>query len=123
MPMEATFEITNWDEKPVEEWTGGKLTRATVSKRYSGDIEGDAVLEYVMAYAPDGTAEFVGVERVTGRAGGRNGALVLRQVGRFDGGAAKATLTVVGGTDDFAGATGDGTMVADPAGRVTLDLA
>ena len=123
MQLEATFDIVNWDEKPVEEWDGGKLTRARVSKRYSGDIEGDAVLEYLLSYGPDGTAAFVGIERVTGTAGGRQGALVLRQVGTFADGAAKATLTVVGGSGDLEGAGGSGDLIADPGGRVTLDLA
>jgi hypothetical protein len=123
MELKATFDIVNWDEKPVQEWEGGKLTRASVSKRYSGDIEGDAVLEYLLGYRPDGTAAFVGLERVTGTAGGRQGALVLRQVGTFADGAAKATLTVVGGSGDLEGAGGSGDLIADPGGRVTLDLA
>ncbi len=122
MQLRATFEIVNWDEKPVEEWDGGKLTPASVTKRYSGDVEADAVLEYVMSYGPDGTAAFVGIERVTGTAGGRQGALVLQQVGLFEGSAAKATLTVVGGSGGLDGASGTGDMVADPAGRITLDL-
>lgn len=42
MELQATFEVVDWDEKPVEEWDGGTLTRAVVRKRYSGDIEGDA---------------------------------------------------------------------------------
>jgi hypothetical protein len=122
MELRATFDIAGWDESPVEEWEGGKLTRASVKKRYSGDIEGEAVLEYVLTYAPDGTAPFVGLERVTGVAGGRRGALVLQQVGVFADGAAKATLTVVGSSGEFEGASGTGEMVADPGGRVTLDL-
>lgn len=122
MELQATFEIVNWDEKPVQEWDGGKLTRASVTKRYAGDVAGDAVLEYVMSYGRDGTAAFVGIERVTGAAGGRQGSLVLRQVGTFDGQAARATLTVVGGSGRLEGASGTGDMVADPSGRVTLDL-
>ena len=120
--LQATFEIATWDEAPVTEWEGGKLTRATVAKRYEGDLEGEAVLEYLMAYGPDGTAAFVGMERVTGTAGGRRGALVLRQVGTFADGAAKASLTVVGGSGDLAGAGGEGDMIADPSGRITLEL-
>ena len=49
--------------------------------------------------------------------------LVLQQVGRFADGAAKAALTVVGATGDLEGSSGTGEMVADPAGRVTVDLA
>jgi hypothetical protein len=120
--VQATFEIQSWDEQPFDEWDDGKLTKASITKRYSGDIEGDAVLEYLLAYRPDGTAGFVGIERITGAFDGRDGALVLQQVGSFADGAAVATLTVLGGSGDLAGATGDGDMVADPSGRVTLEL-
>ena len=122
MSLQATFEIVKWDESPVEEWEGGKLTRASVSKRYAGDIEGEAVLEYLLSYGPDGTAAFVGLERVTGSAGGRRGGLVLRQVGTFADGAAKASLAVVGASGELDGSSGTGDLIADPGGRVTLDL-
>jgi hypothetical protein len=123
MALQATFEIQKWDEKAVEEWEGGRLTRASITKRYSGDVDGEAVLEYLMAYRPDGTAAFVGIERITGSAGGRSGALVIQQVGNFADGAARATLALVGGSGELEGAGGTGDMVADPAGRITLDLA
>jgi hypothetical protein len=120
--MEATFEISSWDETAFEEWDDGKLSRAVIAKTYSGDIEGDAVLEYVMAYRADGTAAFVGIERITGTVDGREGGLVVQGVGNFADGAAVATLTVVGGSGALAGAEGTGEMVADPSGRVTLEL-
>lgn len=123
MELRATFDIAKWDERPVEEWEGGKLTHASILKRYSGDLDGEAVQEYLMSYAADGTASFVGIERMSGTAGGRSGALVLQQVGTFADGVARATLNVVGASGDLEGATGAGEMVADPAGRVTLDLA
>lgn len=118
MQIEATFDITGWDEKPIVEWEGGKLTRASVSATYSGGLVGSSVVEYVMSYAPDGSVAYVGMERVSGTTGD----LVLRHIGTFDGGAATSDLTVVGGSGDFQGAAGTGTMVADPAGRITLDL-
>jgi hypothetical protein len=123
MKLDATFDIATWEESPVQEWEGGKVTRASIVKRYSGGIEGEAAQEYLMSYAADGTAAFVGIERVQGSAAGRSGSLVLQQVGRFADGAATATLTVVGASGDLVGAGGTGEMVADPAGRVTLDLA
>jgi hypothetical protein len=47
---------------------------------------------------------------------------VLRHIGTFADGAAKSDLTVVGGSGDFEGAAGTGNMVADPGGRVSLEL-
>jgi hypothetical protein len=120
--LEATFEIADWDEKPIVEWEGGKLTRASVSTKYAGGIVGGSVLEYLMSYGPDGSVAYVGMERVNGTAGGRPGGLVLRHIGTFTDGVAKSDLTVVGGSGELADAGGSGSMVADPGGRVTLDL-
>jgi Protein of unknown function (DUF3224) len=123
MTLQATFEIGSWDEAPVQEWEGGRLTRASVTKRYSGDVAGEARLEYLLAYRADGTAAFVGIERVTGTADGNSGGLVLQQVGNFADGAATADLTVLAGSGELEGASGTGDLIADPAGRVTLRLA
>ena len=119
----ATFEIKGWDEQPFDEAVGvAKLTKATVAKEYAGDVEGTSATEWLMAYHPDKSAEFVGLERIKGTIDGRRGSLVLQHVGTFEDGAAKATLTVVSGTDELKGATGTGQFVADPAGRITLTI-
>jgi hypothetical protein len=92
----ATFEITSWDEKPYSEIAGAsRLTRASVTKSYTGDIEGEGELEYLMAYGQDGSASFVGIERVTGRVGDKRGSFVFQHVGTFDEGIATSTWSVV----------------------------
>ncbi len=106
----ATFEITNWDEKPYSEIAGGsKLTRAGVTKTYQGDIEGEGKLDYLMAYGHDGSASFVGIERLVGRVGDKHGSFVFQHVGAFKDGIAKSTWTVVPGTgtDDLRGLRGE----------------
>lgn len=121
--ISASFEIKGWDEQPFDEAVGvAKLTRATVAKEYAGDVEGTSATEWLMAYHPDKSAEFVGLERIKGTIDGRRGSLVLQHVGTFEDGAAKATLTVISGTDELKGATGSGQFVADPAGRITLTI-
>ena len=121
--ISAPFEIKSWDEQPFDEAVGvAKLTKASVAKEYSGDIEGSSATEWLMAYNPDESAVFVGLERVRGTIDGRRGSLVLQHVGTFEDGAAKARLTVVSGTDELKGATGIGELVADPAGRITLSV-
>ena len=121
--ISATFEIKGWDEQPFDEAVGvAKLTKATVAKEYSGDVEGTSATEWLMAYHPDKSAAFVGLERIKGTIDGRHGSLVLQHVGTFEDGAATATLTVVSGTDELKGATGTGQFVADPAGRITLTI-
>lgn len=94
----GTFQIDQWDEKPYQTGEGGrKLTRATVTQTYSGDIDGKAVTEYLMVYRADGTAEYTGVQRIEGTVSGRKGAFVLRLSGIFDGKGAKAETVVVSG--------------------------
>ena len=120
--IEARFEIGNWDETPFDDTESPKLTEALVSKKYSGDIEGTSTTKWLMAYAPDKTAAYVGVERIDATVGDKRGSLVLLHDGAFEGGAATATLRIVSGTDDLTGATGTGKFRADPAGSITLDL-
>lgn len=122
--INATFDIKGWDEQPFDEAVGvAKLTKATVAKEYAGDVEGTSATEWLMAYHPDKSADFVGLERIKGTIDGRRGSLVLQHVGTFEDGAATATLTVISGTDELKGATGTGQFVADPAGRITLTIA
>jgi hypothetical protein len=108
----ARFAIKSWDEKPYSEGQDlPKLTRASVTKTFTGDIEGDGQVEYLMMYRSDGSAAFVGFERVVGRMGGRTGSFVLQRTGVFEGGQAKETYVVVSGsgTGELRGLRGEGT--------------
>jgi hypothetical protein len=114
----VTFEIKSWDEKPYDEIGGGaKLTRASVTKAFHGDIEGEGRVEYLMVYRGDGTASFVGLERVLGQVGSRSGSFVLQHNGTFEGGVAKATYVVVpgSGTGDLRGLRGEGSFASGHA--------
>ena len=107
----ARFAIKTWDERPYSELPDSpKLSRATVSKVYTGDIEAEATVEYLMMYRSDGTAAFVGLERITGNLGGRSGSFVLQRTGVFEDGQAKESYVVIpgSGTDDLGGLTGGG---------------
>ncbi|MDT5238862.1 MAG: hypothetical protein QOD97_1060 [Mycobacterium sp.] len=121
--VEAEFEIAGWEETPFDEGVGvAKLTEALVEKKYSGGIEATSTTKWLMAYAPDKTATFVGIERIKGTVDGKHGSLVLLHDGDFKDGAATATLRIVSGTDELKGMTGEGTFRADPAGSMTLEL-
>jgi hypothetical protein len=107
----ARFAIKNWDEKPYSEGPDlPKLTRASVSKTYSGDITGEGQVEYTMMYRSDGSATFVGLERITGRIAGKTGSFVLQRTGVFEGGQAKESYSVVpgSGTGELRSLVGDG---------------
>jgi hypothetical protein len=108
---DARFAIKSWDEKPCSEGQDEpKLTRASVTKTYSGDIEGKAQVEYLMMYRGDGSAAFVGLERVVGRIEGKAGTFVLQRTGVFEGGLAKESYSVIAGsaTGELQGLLGDG---------------
>ncbi|SRR6266404_4419829 len=107
----VTFALKSWDEKTYDEMQGvPKLTRASVTKSYQGDIEGEGRLEYLMMYRDDGSATFTGIERMVGSVGGRAGSFVLQHNGTFEHGIATATLSVVpgSGTAGLRGIRGEG---------------
>ncbi len=107
----AHFAIKSWDEKPYSEGEGlPKLTRASVRKTLTGDIAGEGEVEYLMMYRADGSASFIGFERVTGRVAGKTGSFVLQRTGVFEGGQARESYTVVpgSGTGELAGLEGEG---------------
>ena len=107
----ARFAITSWEEKPYSEGQDlPRLTRATVTKTFTGDLEGEGHVEYLMMYRADGSAAFVGLERVVGRIGARTGTFVLQRVGVFENGEAKESYAVVPGsaTGELQGLRGDG---------------
>jgi hypothetical protein len=107
----ARFAIKNWDEKPYSEGQDlPRLTRASVTKTFTGDIEGEGHVEYLMMYRNDGSATFVGLERVVGRIGSKSGTFVLQRLGVFESGQAKESYSVIPGsaTGDLRGLRGDG---------------
>lgn len=111
----ATFAVKAWNEKPYNEMPGvPKLTRATVTKTYEGDIVGEGKLEYLMMYREDGTATFTGLERLIATIGGRSGSFVLKHTGTFAQGVATVSLSIVpgSGTEGLRGIAGEGHFAA-----------
>ena len=65
------FELTGWDENAyLEVDDTRKLTRASVTQEFRGDVVGAGSVEWLMSYQPDGTARFVGLQRIEGTVGG-----------------------------------------------------
>ena len=107
----SRFAIKTWDEKPYSEGPDQpRLTRATVAKTFTGDIDGDGHVEYLMMYRSDGSATFVGLERIVARIGDKRGSFVLQRLGVFEGGLAKESYSVIAGsgTGDLQGLRGEG---------------
>jgi len=107
----ARFAIKTWDEKPYSEGQDlPKLTRASVTKTFTGEIEGEGQVEYLMMYRGDGSATFVGLERVVGRIGAKSGTFVLQRLGVFEDGQAMESYSVIpgSGTGQLRGLRGEG---------------
>ncbi len=90
MSIIAAFKVGNWDEEPLwEAPSGAKVTHASVRQDVEGDISGAGEARWLMCYRSDGTADYTGFQRVEGTFRGREGTLVLRSDGTFDGSTAK----------------------------------
>ena len=120
------FEIDSWDEKPYDEREGARLTRTRVTKTFNGDIEGESTAELLMAYgAREGSAAYVGFERIVGSVNGRSGSFVLHHNASGARGERSATWSVVpdSGTGELGGLKGEAriSIEADGGHSFTLD--
>ena len=53
--LEGEFEVTSWDEDTYQKLQGErKLTKASVTQKFTGDLAGSGSVEWLMFYADDG---------------------------------------------------------------------
>ena len=109
-------------DEPAE---GPALTRIHVEEHFTGDISGEGVVEFLQAAAADGSASFVGIERITGTVGGRTGTFLLQDAGTVQGSMVSGDWFVVpgSGTGQLAGRRGAGGFSANlgESAQVHLD--
>ncbi len=100
------YEPVAYDE-PAE---GPVLSRIHVEESFSGDITGDGVVEFLQAAQADGSASFVGIERVTGTVAGRSGTFLLQDQGTVAGNVVSGDWFVIpgSGTGGLTGLRGEG---------------
>jgi hypothetical protein len=121
----GAFEVKGGSEDPYDELDGGiKLTHASGSQVFTGDISGDGSVHWLMLYRPDRTAQFVGLQRITGSIGGRQGTFAAAAEGEHDGSGSTITLTIIAGsgTGGLAGISGTGSLVAKGGPKGTYEL-
>src|SRR5499427_6709428 len=107
----AVITVHKYEPAVYEEPSGGPvLTRIHVEESFSGDITGDGAVEFLQAARADGSASFVGIERVTGELGGRRGTFLLQDVGTVQDNIVSGEWFVIAGsgTGDLTGLRGDG---------------
>ncbi len=121
----GSFEIKSFNEDAYEEReAGAKLTHAWGDQTFSGDIEGDGAVHWLMSYGPDKTAYFVGIQRIKGKIGGKSGSFIIEATGDFDGAASRGTWTVISGSGsgDLAKVIGKGSFEAPGGPKATYEL-
>jgi hypothetical protein len=122
----GSFQVTGGTEDPYDELEGGiKLTHASGTQSFSGDVEGEGAVHWLMLYRADKTAHLVGLQKITGSIGGKTGSFVAGAEGDHDGTGSSITFSIVqdSGTGELSGITGSGTLVAKggPNGTYELD--
>ena len=127
-PVHATATITVHVYQPVpydQPAEGPELTRIHVEESFAGDIEGDGTVEFLQASHADGSASFVGIERISGTLAGRAGTFLLQDAGTVEGTVVSGAWFVVpgSGTGELTGLRGTGGFRADlgDGAAVTLD--
>lgn len=122
----GTFQVTGGMEDPYDELDGGiKLTHASGTQRFEGDMTADGAVHWLMLYRPDKTARFVGLQRITGSLGGRQGSFVASAEGDHDGTGSRIRFTIMtgSGSGELAGIAGEGSLTTPGGPAGTYELA
>jgi hypothetical protein len=112
----AVITVAKYEPAVYEESAdGGTLSRIHVEESFAGDIEADGVVEFLQAAFADGSASFVGVERISGTLAGKRGTFLLQDQGTVEGSVVSGEWFVVPGsaTGELAGLRGTGGFTAN----------
>ena len=126
MKAKGTYTVKKWEESTNRQMTPEtKMTKASVEYSFSGEIEGKAVVEYLMFYSQfdpndqhKSSASYVGLILFDGTLSGASGSFVLEDNGTFDAGTAKSMLRIArgSGTGQLKGIHGTGMYLANREG-------
>lgn len=121
----ATITVHKYEPVAYDSTNGPILSKIHVEESFSGDIEGEGTVEFLQAANADGSASFVGIERITGAIGGKKGTFLLQDAGGVTGSIVSGDWFVIpgSGTEELAGLHGVGGFRANlgEGANVTLD--
>lgn len=121
----TTFVVSAWDEKPVQEISDNeKIVTARVTQKYSGALQGESCVEYLMYYSDAENAIFTGFETFEGQYNGLAGRFVMVHNGRYENNVASSEWQIASGSasGELAGLTGSGSFGAGPGGSAAVTL-
>ena len=119
------IDVQTYQPQPYEEVDEGpNLVEIHVSEAFSGDVEGAGIARFLQAVRDDGSASFVGIERVTGSVGGRTGSFLLQDAGTLEENTVEGEWFVVpgSGTGELRGLRGEGGFIAELGQHATITL-
>jgi Protein of unknown function (DUF3224) len=119
------IEVARYEPRPYDEPSPGpELVEIDVREKFVGDIEGEGVVRFLQAQRQDGSASFVGIERVSGRIGDRRGTFLLQDAGTVSGTTVTGGWSVIpgSGTGGLQGLRGDGGFTAELGQNATITL-
>lgn len=118
--LTGTFQITQWDEEShIVFDEGGKQSYAQIKQTYSGDIEGNSSIKYLMNYKTETTACFVGYEVMDIEIDGKKGRMILRHDGVFEQGVASSKFNIIAenSTGELKDINGSGSFTSTENGQ------
>ncbi len=122
---DATFVNETYDAETYDDRDGTALGKIHITRRFEGDLEGEATAELLTAMTETGTAVYVALDRITGRLDGRSGSFVLHHRGTVsaEGAVTDGAIVPGSGTGELRGLRGEGTITVDEEGthRLTLE--
>ncbi len=131
MNAHSSYMVKKWEENSYAQISpNSKLTKASVEYQVTGEIDGKALVEYLMFYRhfdPNdqhkSSASYIGLIRFDGKLKDKSGTFVLQDHGTFDAGGASSVLQIIAGsgTGALRGIIGTGKYLANKEGYF-LDL-
>jgi hypothetical protein len=121
----ARFEVERVDEEPPYVEDGPvRYVHTQMGKTFTGEIEGESVVEMLSVRSDGSGAGYVALERVEASVLGRRGSFALLHVGTMSLGAQWGRWPVVSGsgTGELVGISGEARIDIAPDGAHTLQL-
>jgi hypothetical protein len=121
----ATYEnITGTETAYDERVNGPSLFRATVQRRFQGDLTGESTAEVLICRSTPDRLGYIATDRFVGHLENRSGSFVIQHGGPIDRGLLRSFGYIVpgSGTDDLRGLRGEATSMVTPTGEHTLTI-
>jgi hypothetical protein len=120
------IEVHTYEPQTYDQVDGAPdVAEIRVTETFHGDIEGEGSVRFLQASREDGSASFVGIERVAGEIAGRSGTFLLQDKGTLEGNTVSGEWFVIpgSGSGELAGLRGEGGFTAElgQGADITLD--